>query len=432
MDTFKNLIDSETTGGAQEAVKAIPEIVRGAQESADETSKATSVEESDKEKITPKKEEKSTDAKVAADNDFFPGKYIRPPKDDDDGEVKSTETKKDLETAEDQQKKETNTEEKKSEFDFSVFGDKYNSTDDVKSELSRIGTMEDEIKNLKEALSKSQSPYADPEIARINALYSKLKEKGIDITVAQRLSSISEDRLDNMSDIDILVLEEIVNSNEINVNEQMLHKMIARNYKTQMPSEEDLEEMEASDKERLRDDVEMEIFRRKNDADKARARLRKIVAVDLPETKSAEELVQAQNQAKEKLRIDWKPVVPKILDEGLKEIPIPNGTWSDVYDKFVVDQNDRKLMQDKVMEYVVESGMPLNERSVKEVHSAIVNQYILDNLPAMFKVAINKATREALEKKDKDIENPSALKREVRESQEKRIDDQQENFNRLV
>ncbi len=213
-------------------------------------------------------------------------------------------------------------------------GGNFKSLDDIKNLQEAQKSVEDyktKLQEKDEALQSVGDPmkqFANENVAKANEILKN--NENLSFGIAAKLATAD---VDNMSDDDALMYDQLIQNPHYEGRENMLRKMVNKSYKTEASGDE--EELSDEDKE----EIEIQKFKKEADARKAKERLKQMANVETPQAKNVEEEYKQNKQQKIE---QFKPHADTIKQE-LDSVKVgKNGYEFKVSDDFknFLDQND--------------------------------------------------------------------------------------------
>lgn len=282
--------------------------------------------------------------------------------------------------------------EQRSLFLKEIFGDKYNSVDDVKNAnilgtLNEVESLRQTNTELQEKLDKKpKTNFADDEVALYNEFVKSTGNR--DYGLFKKVNS----ELANISDMDALVANYVMNFPNTAGRESEVRAHFEKKYG--FDSEENTFE---------------DSFGMQEDAYKARKALQdvkdKLVVPEQPaeEPSAPKELSPEQ---KETLTNQWSGAGSEIK-KALSTLKIPIKDGKDIFLDYAVPESELESVAKWVTETAVGNQMEPNDANAKQLGQAIYNQLIVNNLPQIVHAASEKARSMAEEKYSEMFHNPS-------------------------
>ncbi len=209
-------------------------------------------------------------------------------------------------------------------------GSNFKSIDDIKglqSTQEKLKEYEAKIQEKDEALNSVGDPmnqFANENVAKANEILKN--NNSLSFGVAAKLATAD---VDNMSDDDALVFEQLIENPHYEGRESVLRKMVNKTYKTDASSEDEL-----SDEEK--EEIEIQKFKKEADAKKAKDRLKQMANVETPQKRNVEE--EHKQQKQQKLE-QFKPHAESIMNE-LESVKVGKNGY-----EFQIDQSFKDFLQ---------------------------------------------------------------------------------------
>lgn len=300
-----------------------------------------------------------------------------------------------------QSETETETQEEEVVVDYkSLFGEEYDSPDKVKDAIGKVKKLEQDLKEVQE----KKPEFADPRVERLNGLL--LNNPKMDLTIANKLSSLDDDTLKGMDDRALMKLKMQLETPALANDDRLLGRMMDKSY-MKLPSQELLDDMSDDEVEDLKDEVKLAEIKLRQDAGQFRDTLTELLTKATP-IKEAPEDLQAK---REKILTEWTEPAKTII---AKEISIPDGDWNKVLLKYAIDDTEFASLTASVPKYAADNNIPFTEDNFKMIGGQIMSNYIMGKLPKIIKAVTDKVRADVMLEAEKKYTNPSAHKTETK------------------
>jgi len=279
-----------------------------------------------------------------------------------------------------------------------MFGDRFESIDkfkesDVVGQLEELSSLREAKEKLESQLNQNYNPFANESVAKFNHF---VKETGIDnMNVFSKISSLGDDS----DPIDVLVAKKIVDNPKLVGRESDLKDLLMSEYKI------DPDEYEEDEVRRNRLKLELDSEEALKGIGELKTKLDNFEFADPSKVseKRAEELKEQRSKMKEQ----WGTLVGKI-SENIPSFKVDLGEDKGSFE-FSYNQDQRKSVEDSVLNYLVENNKPFTQDSVKEAIAFASNSLYAKNMNEIFSSFREKVESETRERFDKEYSNPSAL-----------------------
>ena len=301
--------------------------------------------------------------------------------------------------------------------DFKGYGIK--SVDDIKSQLKAAkaeGASKEEIAAIKLELEDTKSKLeAKPKTFFNNKELAKLDKLSKDNPEAyERLAKLRWGSMDSMATLKEKFIKDNPEYKDSDIVEDMINRKFGLNKKYDLEDPDELKEYKMALAER---DVAAKAARKEL--------LSELDNTEVAETEFIDEKKQKEDATNKKteLRTKWSEFASGIEKEFQKykiQIPQKDERGNIIKGKFidftehVIPEDVRKMCADYAHEYVVERGLEPTKESMQEASIDMLKTYVFSNLPYIIDTAIEKRASMDLDEFNKQYNNPSGGKKDVK------------------
>lgn len=288
-------------------------------------------------------------------------------------------------------------------FDFSQFGEKFRSPDDVKQVLTQFESISQENESLKGMLSEFQNPFVNDTVAKMNALV----KKGIDPGLSYRLAQINTESINQIPDIEVIALKEMMEIPSYISMEQDLKDDLYDRYNTKVPTDEEAEDMTADEIERAKRSAKRNELSLKRDAANARKFLAEATKTSEEGSSDVTATIQKRQQERQQLAEEWSKIAPVLVEKKLRELSVPVGDWNNELMKVHLSEEQIKGFDKEVQQLATERNIPLNEQGLSALYSEAYGKMFLKNLPNIMSLVVKDVKAKAIAEIEAKYANPS-------------------------
>ncbi len=294
-----------------------------------------------------------------------------------------------------------------------MFGDQFKTVEDVKKAnipeaLKELPTLRQKVQELTDSLAKKpKHSFASDDIAKFNEF---ARETGIkDASIFNKINATD---VANMSAMDALVLQHIIENPSLAGQESTVRRYFERRYDLDLtkidPKKVDSGDLTQEQLDQNKLDYESNLIGVTSDGNKAKAKLQELKGkIHMPEIPAEETPVKKWTpEIETKQKAAWSTVNEK-MGETFSTIPILPKGWKEPIINFVLPEEIKKTVLKDALDYVVSNQLEVNEANVKIVakamYSDIKESCEADIYHAIFERARSMTEEEVL----KTIHNPS-------------------------
>jgi hypothetical protein len=258
-----------------------------------------------------------------------------------------------------------------------MFGDHFKTVEDVKkanipASLQELTTLRQKNKDLETQLqAKPKTQFVNEDIAKLNEF---VRETGIkDVGVFNRLNATD---IANMSDMDALVMQQIIENPSLAGKEPQVRKFLEKRFNV------DSKQVESGDL--TQDDLEINLIGMTSEGAKAKTKLQELKSKikmpeppkeDIPEGGKAKWTPEIETKQKAL----WENGYTKLYEKfATIEIPIKGGTAPLI--NFGIPEESRSTVLKNVTGYMVNNQLEVNEANGKAAINMARAELILGNL----------------------------------------------------
>jgi hypothetical protein len=258
-----------------------------------------------------------------------------------------------------------------------MFGDHFKTVEDVKkanipASLQELTTLRQKNKDLETQLqAKPKTQFVNEDIAKLNEF---VRETGIkDVGVFNRLNATD---IANMSDMDALVMQQIIENPSLAGKEPQVRKFLEKRFNV------DSKQVESGDL--TQDDLEINLIGMTSEGAKAKTKLQELKSKikmpeppkeDIPEGGKAKWTPEIETKQKAL----WENGYTKLYEKfATIEIPIKGGTAPLI--NFGIPEESRSTVLKNVTGYMVNNQLEVNEANGKAAINMARAELILSNL----------------------------------------------------
>ena len=294
-----------------------------------------------------------------------------------------------------------------------MFGEQYKTVDEVKKAnipeaLKELTTLRQKNQELSDSLAKKpKHSFASDDIAKFNEF---ARETGI--KDASVFNKINVTDVANMSAMDALVLQHIIENPSLAGQEPQVRRYFERKYDVD-PTKIDPKKVESGDLtqaelDQNKLDYDSNLIGVTSDGNKAKTKLQelkgKIKMPDIPAEETPAKKWTPEIETKQKTA--WSTVNEK-MGETFSTIPIILEEGKEPIVNFVLPEEAKKSILQNALDYVVSNQMEVNETNVKSVANAMYSDILFNNRTKIYHAIFERARSMTEEEILKVYHNPS-------------------------
>jgi hypothetical protein len=278
-----------------------------------------------------------------------------------------------------------------------IFGDQFKTVDDAKKAIpeafKELTTLRQKTQELTDSLAKKpKHAFASDDIAKFNEF---ARETGIkDAIVFNKINSTD---LANMSDMDALVMQHIIENPAFAGKEPQVRKYFEKKYNVDSslidPKRVESGELTQEELDKLIFDHDTNLIGVSSDGAKARERLRTLKEkIKMPEIPKEDASPQSKwtPEVEEKQKTAWTTVNEKMGAE-FSTIPITLKGGTEPIVNFVLPEESKKAVLKNALDYVVSNQLEVNEANVRMVAQAMFDDIQNSNRSEIYHAIFERA-----------------------------------------
>ena len=254
-----------------------------------------------------------------------------------------------------------------------MFGEQFKTVEDVKKanisgSLQELETLRQRTQELETQLAKKpKHSFASDDIAKFNefARETGIKDAGI-------FNKINGTDLANMSDMDALVMQHIIENPSLAGKEPQVRRYFETKYNV------DKTKVEAGDLSE--EDYEVNLIGVTSDGARAKTKLNELKGkIKMPETPADEPATTKWTPEIEATQKKAWSMVNEKMGETFSTLPITPKGWKEPIVNFVLPEEAKKSVLKNALDYVVSNQMEVNEANVRSVANSMYSDILFDN-----------------------------------------------------
>jgi hypothetical protein len=299
-----------------------------------------------------------------------------------------------------------------------MFGDRFRTVEDFKKAnipeaLKERDSLRQKVTELTDSLAKKpKHAFASDDIAKFNefARETGIKDLGV-------FNKINATELANMSDMDALVMQHIIENPESAGKEPQVRRFLERRYNVDS-SKIDPKRVEAGDltQEELDQnklEYDTNLIGVTSDARKAKEKLKEFKdKIKMPEASEDTGAKKWTPEIESKQKTDWTKVNEAMGDQ-FDKIPIMPKGWKEPIADFVLTKEAKKAVLDNALNYVISNQMEVNEENMKSVANAMYSDILFENRNEIYQIIAERARSMSEEEFLKLYHNPSPKNNDI-------------------
>lgn len=297
-----------------------------------------------------------------------------------------------------------------------MFGTSFTSLEDVgyvKNTLTEVESLREIQKKYKEI---EETPIAKFHNDKLRELNTFAETTGIDSpTVFEKIKHF--DATDKKDPIEALVLAEILKDPSLASRTDLLRKSIAKEYKTSIPNEEDLDGNELQE---ARDNAELETFRLERNAAKAQKEISDVL--DKVKAGTPNETIRDIQAKREVIRDSWDKYLSDKHEMLFAKIPVqvPKGKDAngndilETIDNITLSKEEQKEVALAIVKEASSKGLELNQENFVKLIPKHYDRILARNIAKVTNSISSKKEAQIRLELEKKYSNPSNLKIETK------------------
>jgi len=278
------------------------------------------------------------------------------------------------------------------------YGTSFKDEEELKSAFSneKISNTEEELKKANEIISdlkekSSWKNYFNNESEYKQHLFKKQYGNEVNPSVASEIVDID---LDKVSELDVLILEQLVNTPNIRGGREGAKQLVLSNYLSKDEMEDEDFDIKSIDSKSL-DDISYN--KMLSDANRVKRDLKKLQDISIPDEI---DFIAEKENLQSKLKDEWTPEVENILKDYNEFSLEKHGI------KHSVDDSFKNEIKDSLLDIGVGSGKPPSDINKSEISEFVKMAYLERNLDSILESYKNDITKELEDKYHKETHNP--------------------------
>jgi len=263
-------------------------------------------------------------------------------------------------------------------------GREFKDIGEVKGLLERaekVGKLEEQLNSLKEIYSKTNKPWANDKVQRLNEIYKKNPDVPINV-----VSALASENLDEMSPKELLIWKHRLENPNDSVDKSKLSKFIDMNYglgKDPSTIEDDGERAEHQEQ------YDYNQFRLNTEANKFRQELKSKFDVDIKDDVNVDEVINNFTLEREtsvnERKVKFEPIVES-LSKDFNNFKITDPATNEVLIDVVIDEKFKQGLPGFIMKTALDQGLdPANLQDVAKLKKLMSDVYFVNNKHAILK-----------------------------------------------